>query len=210
MPYRLMAGLRAKQKAARERRILEAASKLFRERGFQEAKIERIAELAEVSVGTIYNYYKNKGDLLLAIVVLEVGVQIRGGHALISDPPRGMAKALQALTMVMLDNCTHYVSKEMWRHAMATSTRSPETPFGKSYNELDDKLAKNACDLMVRLQDNGHLRPDVDAYAAGELWFNSLNMMFTIFVKRDDMSLDDLKADVARQSAPLILALELS
>ncbi len=203
-----MAGLRAKQRAAREHRILEAASTLFRERGFQQAKIEHIAELAEVSVGTIYNYYENKGDLLLAIVVLEVGVQLRGGRALISDPPRGLANALQALTMVMLDNCTNYVSKEMWRHAMATSTRSPETPFGKTYNELDDKLAKNTCDLMVRLQKDGHLRADMDAYAAGELWFNSLNMMFTLFVKRDDMSLDDLKADVARQSAPLILALE--
>ena len=209
MQYPIMAGLRAKQRAAREHRILEAASKLFRERGFQQAKIEHIAELAEVSVGTIYNYYENKGDLLLAIVVLEVGVQIRGGRALINDPPRGMAHALEALTTVMLDNCTNYVSKEMWRHAMATSTRSPETPFGKTYNELDDKLAKNACELMVRLQKDRRLRSDVDAYAAGELWFNSLNMMFTLFVKRDDMSLDDLKSEVARQSEPLILALEM-
>ena len=43
----------------------------------------------------------------------------------------------------------------------------------------------------------------LDAYA------NSLNMMFTLFVKRDDMSLDDLKSEVARQSEPLILALEM-
>ena len=205
-----MAGLRARQKADREQRILEAASTLFRERGFQHAKIEQIADLAEVSVGTIYNYYENKGDLLLAIVVLEVGVQISGGRTLIDSPPQGLGLALEALTMVMLDNCTNYVSKEMWRHAMAISTQSPETPFGKTYNELDDGLAKNACDLMIRLQKEGYLRLDVDAQAAGELWFNSLNMMFTIFVKRDDMSLDDLKSEVARQSEPLILALQVA
>ena len=62
-------GLRAKQKTARNKRILEAASKLFRKSGYEAIKMEAIAEASEVSIGTIYNYYKNKGDLLLAIEI---------------------------------------------------------------------------------------------------------------------------------------------
>jgi AcrR family transcriptional regulator len=55
-----MSGLRAKHKADRDGRILDAAAELFREAGYEGAKIEAIAAAAEVSVGTIYNYYRNK------------------------------------------------------------------------------------------------------------------------------------------------------
>ena len=65
-------GLREKQKASRNRAIVEAASRLFQESGYEAARIGQIAELAEVSVDTLYNYFKSKADLLLAIVSLEV------------------------------------------------------------------------------------------------------------------------------------------
>jgi AcrR family transcriptional regulator len=65
-----MAGLRAKHKLDRNSRIVEAAAGLFRKQGYEGARIEDIAAKAEVSVGTIYNYYRNKGDIW-AIVSLE-------------------------------------------------------------------------------------------------------------------------------------------
>ncbi len=202
-----MAGLREKQRADRDRRILEAAAALFREHGYVDATIERIARLAEVSVGTIYNYYKNKGDLLLAIVVMETNVQLKGGRVLAENPPRDLDEALHELMLVMLDNCTIYVNKEMWRHAMANATRFSSSPYGKTYEQLDIGLSENACRLMVRLQEQGVVRDDVDAHAAGECWFNNLNMMFTNFVKSDTMSLDDLKTAITRQCQPLIDAI---
>src|SRR6185312_13342588 len=67
-----MSGLRERQRADRHRRILEAAASLFRQSGYEGAKMEAIAAEAEVSVGTIYNYYRNKGDILVAIVSMEV------------------------------------------------------------------------------------------------------------------------------------------
>ena len=60
---------------------------------------------------------------------------------------------------------------------------------------------------MARLQKDGHVRSDVDARSAGELWFNGLNMMFTIVVKLHDMSLADLKSKIKNQSEPFVLAL---
>ena len=44
-----MAGLRERQKAARYRSILKAASSLFRHNGFAATNIEQIAEMAESS-----------------------------------------------------------------------------------------------------------------------------------------------------------------
>ena len=43
-----MSGLREKQKADRDQRILAAATRLFREKGYDRTKIETIAAEAEV------------------------------------------------------------------------------------------------------------------------------------------------------------------
>ena len=67
-----LTGLRARQKALRHERILDAALQLFREAGYDAVRTEDIAAAADVSVGTLYNYFENKGDLLLALVTLEV------------------------------------------------------------------------------------------------------------------------------------------
>src|SRR5262252_5149287 len=46
--------------------ILEAARKVFANRGFHEATVEDIAEAAGVAKGTVYLYYASKRDVYLA------------------------------------------------------------------------------------------------------------------------------------------------
>ena len=48
-----------------------AAGLLFQRDGFAATSIEQIAERAELSTGTVYNYFPSKGDLLLALVALD-------------------------------------------------------------------------------------------------------------------------------------------
>ena len=55
---------RDRQKREREARILDAAAAVFAQKGFHQATIRDIAELADVADGTIYNYFDNKLDLL--------------------------------------------------------------------------------------------------------------------------------------------------
>jgi AcrR family transcriptional regulator len=56
-----------KEKVSKEV-ILEAAEKIFSEYGFHEAKIYRIADLAGVSVGTIYRFFKSKEELYSEVI----------------------------------------------------------------------------------------------------------------------------------------------
>ena len=202
-----MSGLREKQKADREQRILKAATRLFREAGYDSTKIETIAAKAKVSIGTVYNYYQNKGDLLVAIVSMEVNEVLRAGGELIAAPPAKVAQAVRALIDIYLDHSLVYLDKQMWRHAMAISIRQPETPHGRHYSELDERLAAQVCELIERLQRDGRVKPDVDPRAAGEIIFNNTNMMFMTFVKREDMTLAELKAAIGRQLRPLVQAL---
>jgi AcrR family transcriptional regulator len=52
----------------RKQQIFEAALKVFSQKGADQATIPDIAQEAEVAVGTIYNYYQSKHDLLLSII----------------------------------------------------------------------------------------------------------------------------------------------
>lgn len=198
-----MTGLREKQKANRTRRILEAAAQLFREAGYGAVRIDDIARVAEVSVGTFYNYFETKGDLLLAIVVMEVEEVLDSGTAIVANPPATVAEALSRLIGSYYDHSLHYLSKEMWRTAMAITIEAPATPFSDRFTELDRLLAEQVCALITELQARGIARPDIDPRAMGEVIFNNLNMMFIEFVKDDAMTLAALNAHVARQNAPL-------
>jgi AcrR family transcriptional regulator len=187
-----MTGLRERQKADRTSRILKAASELFRAQGYDAVRIEDIAAAAEVSAGTCYNYFSTKGDLLLAIVSMEVEEVVDAGRTLVDAPPPDIAEALGGLIRLYYDHSLMYLSKEMWRKAMAFSIEAPDTPFSQRYTELDAMLAAQVCELLTALKARGLTRPDIDAATLGQVVFNNLNQMFIEFVKVDAMPLVDL------------------
>lgn len=58
-------GLRERKKRQTRQRISDIATGLFLERGFAAVTIAEIAEAADVSVNTVYNYFPAKEDLFL-------------------------------------------------------------------------------------------------------------------------------------------------
>ena len=63
------AGARNSDQAGGDKRgrILDAAVRIFAEKGFYNAKVSEIARVAGVADGTIYLYFKSKDDLLISI-----------------------------------------------------------------------------------------------------------------------------------------------
>ena len=53
---------------ARREQIIDAATRVFAEKGFRRATTREVARAAGVSEGTIYNYFEDKDALLLAIL----------------------------------------------------------------------------------------------------------------------------------------------
>ncbi|WP_171124731.1 MULTISPECIES: TetR/AcrR family transcriptional regulator [unclassified Ruegeria] len=198
-----MAGLRERQKAARERRILEAASAKFRSHGYRSVKIEDLAEMAEVSVGTVYNYYETKGDILIATVAMEVEEVIAAGAPILANPPQRVDDALLALIYQYYDHSLEYLSKEMWRAAIAHSIEHPNTPSGRRYAEQDRRLAAQVTELIRVLQGRKLVRQNLIATDLGTLIFGALNQAFIEFVKQDDITLVQLRTQIAAQIAPV-------
>lgn len=80
-------------------RILEAAIDVIAERGFFNARVSDIAARAGVADGTIYLYFKNKEQILLASISTAFSTFMQRAHAEVkkSDDPRQQLRSLAAL-----------------------------------------------------------------------------------------------------------------
>ena len=58
-------------KARKRRLILDAATRLFVKHGFRKTSVDEVAEASGVAKGTVYLYFKNKGELMVACICLE-------------------------------------------------------------------------------------------------------------------------------------------
>jgi AcrR family transcriptional regulator len=61
--------IKQNERKTRRRLILAAAQKLFAEKDFRSVTVREIAKAAEVSIGTIYNYYANLDELFFDVFV---------------------------------------------------------------------------------------------------------------------------------------------
>jgi len=64
----LIQAIQAQLAAARRTQILDAATRVFADKGFNRATIRDVARDAGVADGTIYNYFKDKTDLLFGLL----------------------------------------------------------------------------------------------------------------------------------------------
>ncbi|MEE2035191.1 TetR/AcrR family transcriptional regulator [Rhodococcus chondri] len=60
--------VRAVRANSRRRQILTAAAKVMQRKGFHQMSMQALADEANVSVGSLYNYFGNKEEILLATI----------------------------------------------------------------------------------------------------------------------------------------------
>ena len=82
--------------------ILDAAENVFAERGFHGARIQDIAERARIAVGTVYNHFDQKDDVLSALLDERTEEMLEQLRPSPRDPERFPAR-LEARIARMLD-----------------------------------------------------------------------------------------------------------
>ncbi|MEW1848224.1 helix-turn-helix domain-containing protein, partial [Nonomuraea angiospora] len=90
---------RAQQQERTRAAVLAAAREEFAERGYADAKVDRIAERAELTRGAVYSNFPSKRALYLAVLVASLGP----AAAEEGPPPSGVAEALGAFARVWLE-----------------------------------------------------------------------------------------------------------
>jgi AcrR family transcriptional regulator len=85
--------------ARRQEEILDAAARLFAERGYAETDVDSLAALLEVGKGTIYRYFPSKRDLFLAAVdrgMQRLGAEVDEQVSQVADPLERIVEAIRA------------------------------------------------------------------------------------------------------------------
>jgi AcrR family transcriptional regulator len=92
---------RDEAKALFRNAILEAAEHVFAQQGFHGARIQDIAEHARIAVGTVYNHFEQKEDVLRALLEERMEGLIDQLSPLPSDPDRFQDKLMARVTRML-------------------------------------------------------------------------------------------------------------
>jgi TetR/AcrR family fatty acid metabolism transcriptional regulator len=90
---------RETNKIAKRARILDAAVKVFADRGFFTATVAEIARAAGVADGTIYLYFKSKDDLLLRLFDEKMSDLLTEARAAIDSEGSAAARLRRFITL---------------------------------------------------------------------------------------------------------------
>jgi AcrR family transcriptional regulator len=86
-------------------RIVQAARRLFGQKGFHSTSVAELAASAQVAVGQIYRFFPGKDDIIVAIVEENVGFRIRQMEQVFAEVRAGRStpfEAVQAISRLSL------------------------------------------------------------------------------------------------------------
>ncbi len=104
---------RARDRAERRADILQAAARVFGDKGYHEASIAEIAAAADYGTGTLYLYFENKEDLYVALLeekMHELVDRVQQAAARTGDPWEAIRNAVGAQLEFYEQNRTFFQS----------------------------------------------------------------------------------------------------
>lgn len=188
------AGLRERQKAARERRILRAAEALFARRGYAGTAIEDVARRADLAVGTVYNYFASKAELALALLRRETRGTLAAGEAAAASAPADPLRAVIRLLEVYVDLLARH-ERALLRELFAAALAEPET-IGRAAFELDLRLLGQLHGLLVRLRRQGALARGAEPGQAATTLYAIYLAWVLAFTASEAITVDVVRAQV--------------
>src|SRR6266566_7410263 len=101
-------GLRERKKQRTRQAILEAAFRLFEEHGFESVTVAEVARAADVSEGTVFNYFPTKEDLFYS------GMQVFEAELVEAVRNRGAGESvLQAFRSFLRERSARLAKEEV-------------------------------------------------------------------------------------------------
>jgi AcrR family transcriptional regulator len=165
--------------ARRHEEILEAAAKIFADRGFSKTDLQEVADTLKIGKGTIYRYFPSKQDLLLAAVDWGMELlhqEIENSTKDVADPLERMAKGVYSY-LSFYDKHPEFVELLIQERA-ASKDRSKSL----TYFERTDEEKKPWEQLTQTLIEEGRFR-NIPVAEISDVFCNLLyGTMFTNFL----------------------------
>lgn len=158
----MASGLRKKHKARRTEQVLDAADALFRDQGYEETKIEEIAELASVASATVYNYFKNKPNLLMEIALRHIRAAVPERQRFLDKLPQDPAEGIIEFEKLLANQSVRHITRESWRVIMSARFTEGSDVARRTGKRLNLTIRRQYMSMLRTYQMRGAIRPEVD------------------------------------------------
>jgi TetR/AcrR family fatty acid metabolism transcriptional regulator len=189
---------RTDRQADRRRQILEAAVKVFADKGFHASRVGDIAEEAGIAYGLVYHYFESKEDLLETIFRTTWTEMLARVHE-VEEAKIPAAEAVRQVTALILR--TWRRDPDLVRVLVREVTRNQHVQ--QEVEEITS--AMEALERIIRSgQESGEFRTDLDARLAAAIFYGALEEVLSGWVLGQ---LPDRDEDITRAEQNVVTVL---
>lgn len=195
------ASLRTRKKQEARTRMLAAARRLFTAQGVDHVSMEDVAAAAEVSAGTLYNYFPTKADLAFHAVIAGAAEQVLTQESAVLAP----AATLEAALTRAVDGFLHFVGqfdRPMLRQLLMLAYQ-PQATYGRDYAAMSASFTDQLGRILLACKSDGRLPAIVDDGALTRIIANIAEAEVIAYVRSEAMAMGTLRAAILTQIAVL-------
>jgi TetR/AcrR family fatty acid metabolism transcriptional regulator len=165
----------------RKTQILASAIKIFGEKGFQNATIAEIAKDAAVGDATIYEYFRNKEDLMLAIPV-EITKEL---IPQINDHMMGIKGALNKLRKFIWWWLNYVEKNPGYGSIVLLELKTSRTYISTEAYQAARNFYQIVLDIIKEGQEEGNIKKEIDVYLARSLCVGAIEHIIIRWLLKD-------------------------
>lgn len=193
-----MVGKRETQKALRREAIYENATKMLKQYGFEDMTMDVLAKASGIAVGTIYNYFASKSELVLALVVEADERCIKASREIIAHLPDDPIEALSTIAILQSKYSIEALDKTGWRFVLAAQTSSQDKQFARRYVWTTSRLRDLFEETLTALKKRGDLSSEFSPAELAYYLEAMKYMLFDYYIADDGMTFDQHQNEIRR------------
>ncbi len=198
------AGLRQRKKVKRRDEILFHAKALFAERGIDATTMAEIAEAAEVSPPTVFNYFGNKDGILIALITEGTRQATENDVSMKPRDDSDFGSILVEAMLAISEGTLNIAAKRVWRYAEAASIRHPDTDLAREFNLVDMRLRATLETFLLHYDLRLRSGEPADTAYLADLIFLTWSATFVELIKTEDQDLISHEQHLSARLRPLV------
>jgi len=164
----------------KKKRIIEAAARVFAQKGYARAAVADIAVTAEIGKGTIYAYFDSKEDLFFAVFewfMLQTGAAAKVSISHLGGSSSQRLEALSDSIMGMWDEIkdVFILTIEFWA---ASSSSQMRERFKEAFRRFYEEFRAIVVSLIHDGIERGEFRSDVNAESVAAALVGTWDALF--------------------------------
>lgn len=157
-----MSGRRAVKKEETRQAILQAAIRLFSDKGVENTSIEELAAAAGIGKGTIYGYFQTKDEIFLAFCEEEIDY----AFAAVAEQGDSQAPILERLMTLFMSQLRFVTANHEFGRLMAREMSFPREITASKSKDLGGRYLAALGEMITGAKERGELRSDCDPFLA--------------------------------------------